>query len=1038
MDMSTGQLRALCRAVAQPVALLLLVSGTAAAQAATISGRVSAAGGTPLPESRIIVVGTTLFGSTGADGRYTIRNVPAGNYDLRVIRVGYAEQKRPVTVAAGATATVDFTLQPVVVQLQEVVTTATGEQRRVELGNAVSTVDASKRTQTAPVTDMASLLVAQSPGVQVLPGNTTGTGARVRIRGINSLSLTNDPIYIIDGVRMTSSNGSQSANIFTGGAIQSRAQDLNPDEIESIEVVKGPSAATLYGTDASNGVIVITTKRGRAGETRWNAIGELGTIKDYNTWPTAYTLFGHAPAGSSRNCATPSLTQVSSGVCVADSLSSFNLFENSNTTPLGTGNRRKAGLQVGGGTQAVRYFTSGEYEDEQGIMQIPAFDRQRLDTLHIAVKDEWKKPNELLRGTFRANVDAQLGSKFDAQISTGFISEKNRLPQSDNNALGLLSNGFGGPGYESKALSTLGFQLHGYRQSTPAESFQDVATQYINRFIGSTSSNYRPTSWLSAHADAGLDYASRIDQQFCARGTCADVGTTRQGFVQDDRAAISTLTVNATSTAQFQLLPWLNSKSSVGTQWVRSGFDRNGAGSTNLPPGASTVNAGATQIGDESYDNSKTFGYFGEEQLGVRDRLFLTAALRSDQNSAFGTKFQRVFYPKFSASYVISDEDWFPKYGWLNQLRLRSAYGASGVQPGSNDALRYFTPTTVNVGLQDQPGLYYTALGNEDLRPERATEFEGGLDTKLFGNRANFEVTYYSKLTKDALIGAVVPPTLGSGNSTRRANLGSVKNAGLELGLNGQIYESRAFAWDANLSYSQNYNKLVSLGTDAQGNPLPPQVGTTTRQQPGYPINGYWQRQYTFSDKNGDGIITLDEITGAGANDSSTFVGYSIPPREASLTNGFDLFNRTLRISTLFDMKRGGYLLNGTERIRCQSRNNCYGAYDKSAPLWQQARAVVVRESGSRSQAGYMEKSDFVRFRELSATYAVPQSLLHRVGRAKSASLTFSARNIHIWTKYSGIDPESNADAGNTGSLASDFQTVPPPTYFVFRLNLGF
>jgi len=354
-----GQARArLCALLAAP-ALLTLVSSTALAQGGTITGRVAAQGsGEVLPESRVIVIGTSIFTSTGADGRYTLRNVPAGTYDLRVLRVGYTEQKKPVTIATGQTLTVDFDMAQAIIKLAEVVTTATGEQRRVELGNSVTSVDVTQRTASAPVTDMASLLVAQSPGVQVMPGNATGVGARIRIRGVNSISLVNDPIYVIDGVRMRSDNGSISGNIFTGGAAQSRAQDINPSEIESIEIVKGPSAATLYGTDASNGVIVITTKRGRAGATRYSVFGESGLITDQNTWPTAYTLWGHAPAGSTRNCRNTSLTQVSSGLCLADSLSKFNLFENSRTTPLGTGNRQNAGLQVSGGVQQLRFFVS--------------------------------------------------------------------------------------------------------------------------------------------------------------------------------------------------------------------------------------------------------------------------------------------------------------------------------------------------------------------------------------------------------------------------------------------------------------------------------------------------------------------------------------------------------------------------------------------------------------------------------------------------------------------------------------------------------
>lgn len=1033
LDLARATLRALLTAAV----LVTLASRTATAQGSTISGRVSALGSSePLPESRVIVVGTALFTSTGADGRYTLRNVPTGTYVLRVLRVGYTEQKRSVTIAAGRDLTVDFDMSPAVIRLAEVVTTATGEQRRVELGNSVTSVDVTQRTASAPVTDVASLLVAQSPGVQVMPANATGVGARIRIRGVNSISLVNDPIYVIDGVRMRSDNGSISGNIFTGGAAQSRAQDINPSEIESIEIVKGPSAATLYGTDASNGVIVITTRRGRAGATRYSVFGETGLIQDRNTWPTAYTLWGHAPVGSTRNCLSTSLTQVSNGLCVADSLSRFNLFANDRTTPLGTGNRQVGGLQISGGVQQLRYFVSGQYENEEGILKIPDFDRQRLDTLNVKIRDEWATPNALKRGTFRANLDAALSPKLDAQFSSGFITLASRLPQNDNNAYGLLSNAFGGPGYERGRLSTLGFDLHGYRASTPAESFQMEVAQYINRYMGSTNVNYRPMSWLSARADAGVDFIGRVDQELCRRGTCADVGTVRQGFVQDDRTNFRTITLNGIATATFSPLATVTSRTSVGTQWVNNTFDRNGAGSSNLTPGATTIDGGATKTADASYDRNKTFGVFLEEQVALRDRLFLTAAVRSDQNSAFGTDFQRVYYPKFSASYLVSDEDWFPKASWLSQFRLRSAYGASGVQPGPNDALRYYSPTTSNVAALDQPGVTFTSLGNPVLKPERATEFEGGFDARFFNDRASLEMTYYRKLTKDALVGAVVPPSLGTGNSSQRANLGSVRNSGVELLLTALLLEKRSFTWNASLNGSTNDNKLLTLGRDAQGRPLTPQVGTTTRNQPGYPLFGYWQRKITgYHDANSDGILTLSEITVA---DSNTFVGYSMPRYEAVLTNSIELFKKQLRVTALFDYKGGHYLLNGTERIRCGSRNNCYGAYDRSAPLWQQARAVAVREHASRTQAGYMEKADFVRFREFSVNWLIPRSYTSRAWGAKDVSLNFAARNLKLWTDYSGLDPESNSDVGSTSSLPSDFQAMPVPAYFILRLNVAF
>lgn len=1021
------------------VAIAAAAIHASALGAQTVSGTVTVRGTqAPVPTARVMVVGTSIAAATDAAGHYTLRNVPAGPRSIRVNSIGFQEQTKPVTVTPGTAVTLDFVLTQVPLQLEQVVTTATGIQRRVEIGNAVSTVNAAKRTQTAPVTDVASLLVAQSPGVQVELGNTVGTGSQIRIRGVSSLSLVNDPIYVIDGVRMTSANGSQSSNIFTGGALQSRANDINPDEIESIEVVKGPSAATLYGTDAANGVIVITTKRGHAGATHFNISTEGAVIQDRNTYPTAYYLQGHVPnSTTSRQCY---LTQISAGTCVADSLRSFNLFSDPNTTPLQNGYRRSVALQLNGGTEAVRYFTSAELENQTGVLTIPQFDRQRFDTVNIATRSEWLNPNYLGKGTFRANLNATLTPTLDAALSSGFITSTNRLPQNDNNAYGLLSNAFGGPGFETSGpgysgVSSLGYRLHGYRANTPGESFQETYTQYINRFIGSTTLNWHPTSWWTNRADLGLDNTGRQDEALCRRSTCSDVGTHRLGYVQDDRATLTTTTANLLSSASFNPRAWLNSKTTLGMQWVSYAFDENAAHGENLTPGSTTVTGGASLLAGEATTQTKTLGLFAEEQLAFNERLYLTGGLRADQNSAFGTSFQRVLYPKVSLSWILSDESFFPKPSWMNEFRLRSAYGASGVQPGPVDALQYYYPSTVNINGQDQPGVQYQTLGNANLRPERATEFEGGFDTKVFGNRVNLELTYYSKLTKDALVGTVIPPSYGTGATVQNTNLGSVKNTGFEALVNAQIVDRQSFGWDVSVNGSTNSNKLVTLGTTATGQPIPPIIGTTIRDTPGYPLFGYWQRPYTYSDANHDGIITLNELNVA---DSAVFVGYSTPRYQISVANGFDVFSKALRINALFDYKGGNKLLNGTERIRCSSRNNCRGASDKTAPLAEQAAAVAVRESPSHSYYGYMEDASFLRLRELSATYNLPRAFTSHMASATGATLTFAARNLHVWTKYTGLDPESNADAGSTSTVPSDFQTMPPPTYYMLRLNVAF
>ena len=990
----------------------------------SLSGRVVAQGSNEaVPEARVIVIGTTLFASTNADGRYTIRNVPAGTQSVRVLRVGFAEQKKSATITNGQATSLDFQLATVAIKLAEVVTTATGTERTVTQGNSIAQIDAAELAKTKPITSIGDLLTARAPGVQVMPNNMTGASVRVRIRGTSSLSLSNDPIYVIDGIRMTSDNGSQSIGI--GGTTFSRVGDVNPQDIENIEIVKGPSAATLYGTDAANGVIVITTKRGRAGKARWNVFAENGVVTDRNTYPTAYTLFGHAPATptTSKQCF---LSQVASGACVQDSLLSFNLWSNSETTPLGTGQRQQYGLSTSGGSDAITYFVSSNYEKELGVYTIPEFDRQRLDSTGVNVLQEWLRPNALEKQNFRANLTSAISPTFDLQASAGFIHSNQRLPQTDNNTTGLASSAYGGPGYRNNGLGSLGFPKNGYRAFTPGDIFQETVNQQINRFIGGMNANWRPYSWMANRANVGVDYTNRIDTDLCRRGNCSDFGTGRLGFSTDNRTNIRNFSFDAATSGTFQPLSTLNSKTTIGAQYVNYDFDRNGANGSNLAPGTVTPVGGAVQSVSASTVFTKTLGVFIEEALAVRDRLFLTGALRTDQNSAFGTNFQQVYYPKLSASYVISDEEYFPKIPSLNQLRLRATYGAAGTQPGPNDALRFFAPTQVNADRSVVGGIILSSVGNANLKPERATEFESGFDAKMLGQRLNLELTYYSKLTKDALISRVLPPSAGV-SSSRFENLGSVKNAGIEGLINAQLVDSRRFAWDATFSASSNANKLVDLG------PVPPIVGTLIQERAGYPLFGWWSRPITgYSDANGDGILSVNEVT---VGDTAVYLGYSAPRYEMSLNNGFDVFNRTLRISTLFDYK-GGYLGdNDTDRIRCQNRLNCREEADASALFAHQARVVALRDNAARTQAGFIEDGAFVRFRELSVTYAAPRDLAKRVFRSESASLTFAARNLHVWTKYSGVDPEASYGSAN---VPNDFQTAPPPTYFTLRLNLGF
>jgi TonB-linked SusC/RagA family outer membrane protein len=1024
-----------------------LASGLAVAQTpqtGSITGRVTdAANNQPIAAAQVLIVGTNVGTQATSDGVYTLRSVNAGTVELRVLRVGYGEVKQNVTVPAGQTVTANIQMRAVAATLAPVVTTATGEQRRVEVGNAIAQVDAAKIVETQAVTNMGDLLVSKAAGVRVFEGVQTGAGTRIRVRGTSSLSLSNNPIYIIDGVRIEGTTGSSTLDV--GGTTPARIGDINPEEIENIEIVRGPSASTLYGTDAANGVIVITTKKGVAGKTQWTYYTEQSALHDFNNYPTAF--WGWRTGTTSATTSSPSnnvqcfLSQVAAGTCKQDSVTTYNLTQDKESTPFGTSYRQQHGLQLRGGSEVIRYFASGEYESEDGVTKVPDFDERYMSTHQRSLLPGQKNPNDLTRYTARTNLNITLSRKADLSINAGYISQDLQLNESDDSGtLGIAANTYGGPGFKYN-LNPQGDTLFGWRQFTPRDIYQQTSNQGIERVISNASTNWRPAEWLAMRGNLGLDYINRTDTQICRFQNCPDVGTTRLGFKTDNRTNFFIYTLDAAATATHRLATSVESKTTIGLQAYRNFFDRNGANGTTLAPGATTVTGAATRTADEATTESRTLGGYLEENVALRDRLFLTAAVRSDKNSAFGANFKRVYYPKGAISWVISDEDFFPKPSFLNQLRLRTAYGASGVQPGTTDAVPFYAPVTGRGESGDFTGVVFSTLGNQNLKPERSTEIEVGIDGTFWNNRLSTEVTYYNKTSKDALVQRLLPPSLGTGATSRFENLGEVTNKGVEALVNFRVIEMRQFGWDLTLNGSTNANKLVTLGG------VPTIVSSSTLQQrEGYPLNGWWTRGLLgFEDKNGDGIITN---AGCGAtqaantaaceilvSDTAIFLGRSQPKYEASLATGFDFLNRRLRLSGLFDYKGGYKDYNNTERIRCASRFNCAGLISPNASLFQQARTVMVREHASRSVGGFIEDGDFLRFRELSLSYTAPQSLASRF-RGRSLVVAASVRNVGLpWTKYTGVDPEA---FGTTGDAPSEFQAFGPPTYFSLRLNLGF
>ncbi|HKW09097.1 MAG TPA: TonB-dependent receptor, partial [Gemmatimonadaceae bacterium] len=669
-----------------------------AAAQGTINGRVTAVeSGRPLAGAHVLLVGSTSVATTGEDGSFTLKGIAIGTWQLQALHVGYESQKKPVTVARGETMKVDFALAAAVVQLQEVVTTATGQQRRAELGNAISTLDVAKTVEESPNNNLASMMIAKSPSVTILPGTELGGAPTVRIRGVSSISLTNAPIWYVDGVR------------YSAGSLQSGTDvnfsllgSLNPDEIEDIEIVKGPSAATLYGTNAANGVVLVTTKKGRAGSTRWNWTAEHRTVDDRVPYQAMYANFGHDPVtGNVIRCqlatmVTSGFSAAQGGECVSDSLTHYNWMEDPQNTFVHLGQGTLFGSNISGGNDLVRFFVSGDIDNEIGPIQMPSYEVQRFNSQNIPVRNEWFHPSAQQRSSFRGNLSAQLSPTFDLNFSSGFSKLDNRIPPESDLIIALYYVGMQNYGYkgcpggvapcglDKDPNQSNGTPLHDALQWAPGDIMQQTQNSDVQRFTGSVNSNWRPLPWLRNDGTVGLDLAAIDFFALCRLNECPpQTSTARSGAVTDNSTKFRNFSAKISSTATYNYRSWINFQTSVGGDYTNVELDSIRTNGSILPPGGATVTAASLKNASNSQPTAvKTLGVYAQEQAGFNDRLFLTAAIRTDQNSAFGTNFQQVYYPKASLSWIVSDEGFFPRLSWLEQLRLRTAYGASGVQPG--------------------------------------------------------------------------------------------------------------------------------------------------------------------------------------------------------------------------------------------------------------------------------------------------------------------------------------------------------------------
>lgn len=1017
---------------------------------ATVRGRVvDAEGGGPISAVQIVVQGTRRGAATNNNGEYSIPGMSAGATSLSTRRIGYQPMTQSVMVPESGEITVNFTLTRSVTRLEEVVTTATGTQARRELGNVVSSLKADSIVNNAPVTTVQQLLQARTSNLQIIQGTgATGATPTIRIRGISSLSLTNDPLVILDGVRF---EGSSSLS-FTQFA-SSRLSDLNPTEIESIEVIKGPAAAALYGTAASNGVLVISTKRGVAGKAKWNVFIEQGLVQQPSRFEDNWRSWGHnvnaqgQVVGGDIQC---KISQNSLGQCRVDSLTKNNPFLNPLTSPFRTAGgaarltpRAQWGANVSGGTDLFRYFVSAVREHETGPFVMPDTEVRRLTAARgTAPRSTQIYPNQLDQTSVRGNFQIGLSPTATLSVTTGYIDKTLYTPFDGSFFAGMFFQLFTAPGCATRCSATLrndGLYTNGTQREFVGDIFSVELKSIEKRFLGTTQLSWQPLQWLNVKSVVGIDQATNYGYQMqllgegpnqqSAWGPNSAQGYSGKGLSRNLNTKYS---LDLSATATRTVTSSIQSRTTLGGQWFKDNLQTSSGLGYGFGPGVSTPNSASQRQVSENTTENATYGWFLEEQVSYRDRLYATAGLRQDQNSAFGRTTGAAVYPRFAVSYVISEESWFPRRFGLDHLRLRSAFGQSGVQPGTTAALAFLVAQGFAVGGTDLPGLVLSSIGNPKLKPEVTTEFEIGADLSFLRDRIGIELQTYNKQSRDALLGKPLPPSFGAGGS-QTVNIAGVENRGVELTLNLAVIQRANYQWDVRLAGSRNSNKIVSVGDVVLS------TSPGVRRVVGYPISALWDRKILgWKDANGDGILTENEIqvdTVVGKYQGQSFRGSAIPEYEMSLNNRVGFFRDRVNVNVLLDY-RGKYWNSwGYQNQRCVSTANCRAVNDPKAPLADQAAALMGASSTNRTQWGLFVPGDFVRLRELSIVYNVPPSFTAKYLRGRTANISLSSRNLAmLWTKFPGLDPESNSG----GQAANDFFSEPPLRYFITRFNLAY
>ncbi|MFU8859743.1 MAG: SusC/RagA family TonB-linked outer membrane protein [Cyclonatronaceae bacterium] len=1013
--------------------------------------------GETMPGTTVFIPSLQRGTTTGIEGRYTISGIPAGTYNVRVSFVGYSTINRSVDIEANQITEINFVMEPTQVGLDEVVVIGFGTSIRRDLTGSIASVSASD-IENLPVNSVETAIQGRVPGVYVssLSGK-LGQGITMRIRGSSSLTASNQPLYVIDGIPATM------ADLSGNAAPTNPLADFNFNDVESIEILKDASAAAIYGSQASNGVVLITTKRGRTGRTNINysfqgGFSEPAGKREWLNSEEYIELFREAGANLDRIENDDFWVGFVEGRLNRYSAGRFDGTSWQDGVEINTDWQDLAfqdaayfqhELSFSGGNESTRFFTSGSYSDQEGILIGNKFER--------------------ISG--RLNLDHRVSERLSLGLNMNLARSENHRLSTDNafaTPVQLVAQPPITPPYDPRTCdsnagtsflnsSTNNCQLSGdytlYYNGLIHRDHADFVTT-IYRNFGNAFANFSITPGVTARTEFGVDILNQNEDEYYGSQTQRGVGGNNgQGLGISRYVQVVNYTWNSFLTYSGTYRDRHVYDATGGITLQNSSTNTTSVTGRDFPSDSFKKLASAAEItsGSSTGTEFSFLSYFARANYKYNERYLLSLSGRVDGSSRFGDNNRYGFFPAASVGWVMTEEEFLRDNRIFSFLKLRASYGLTGNAAISNFGSRgLFGGTSYN----QVPGIAPSQAPNEDLKWEQTAQLDVGIDYGFLNNRITGEIDYYVKNTKDLLLGVNVPGT--SGYTTILRNVGKLENRGFEFNITSYNFVGE-FNWSTTFNWSTNVNKLTDLdGQIIEGSWI-------NRAQEGYAIGVFFEREYAgVNPDNGDAIYYLNrEATSDELNSGVVFdkngrlvtadygaaervvIGDPNPDWIGGFGNNFSW--KGFDLNVFFQFVYGNDIYMSSGRFTTANGDWFDNQTKDQMKRWRQPgditdvpEARFLLGNGAANSSRYISDGSYLRLKSLTFGYNLPGDVVSRVNM-RSARVFVQGTNLLTFTKYDGYDPEVNADfTASNINQGIEFYSAPQPRTITFGFTLGF